>query len=92
MVDVLDANVKYILRSESDGKVIFKGSDDFCKNSRLEELCSLPAQETHVFTYSDKLVRAIPSFFKMLTFNARLQLFNQDGIMFLCLDVVAMAH
>lgn len=90
-VDVLDAYSKYIIKSESDGKVILKWRENVCKKAYFQELCSLPADETHVFTYSDKLT-AIPSFFKMLTFNGRLQLFNQDGIMFLCLDVVAKGH
>ena len=40
--------------------------------------------------------RHTPFFFflnyQMLTVNGRLKLFNQDGIMFLCLDVVAKGH
>nr|XP_058967941.1 uncharacterized protein LOC131794437 [Pocillopora verrucosa] len=90
-VDVLDAYSKYIVKSESDGKFTFKGRENVCEKADFKELCSLPADETHVFTYSDKLA-AIPPFFKMLTFNGRLQYFNQDGIMFLCLDFVAKGH
>ena len=39
--------------------------------------------------------RHTPFFFlnyQMLTVNGRLKLFNQDGIMFLSLDVVAKGH
>ena len=40
--------------------------------------------------------RQTPFFFllnyQMLTVHGRLQLFNQDGIMFLCLDAVAKGH
>ncbi|XP_066020964.1 uncharacterized protein [Pocillopora verrucosa] len=90
-VDVLDAYSNYIIKSESDGKVILKERENVCKKADFQELCSLPADETHVFTYSYKLT-AIPSFFKMLTVNGRWQLFNQDGIMFFCLDAVAKGH
>ena len=42
-VDVLDANSKYIIKSESDGKIIDEGRDDLCKNEDFQELCRLPA-------------------------------------------------
>ena len=67
-VDVLDANSKYIIKSESDGKVIDEGRDDLCKNEDFKELCRLPQTVSRVYEWSEW--KSNPSFKIDKTVNA----------------------
>nr|XP_058967963.1 uncharacterized protein LOC131794461 [Pocillopora verrucosa] len=83
-VDVLEASVQY--EAVSDGKVVIKGwYDNIC--DRHPYLCSLPAGETKVWALSGKLP-PIPPVLKNRTYNAKVQFFNEDNIMFLCGELV----
>lgn len=87
-VDVLEASIQY--KVVSDGEVVLEDSyDKLCKLS--PDLCSLPADETKVWTRSGKLP-VIPPVLKNRTYKVSAQLFNEEKIVFLCAEVVAKLH
>ncbi|KAL9989459.1 hypothetical protein ACROYT_G004015 [Oculina patagonica] len=88
-VDVLAATAQWELKSESDEYIFGRGRDDMC--SYAPAFCSLPAGESFKWTYSD-VMRAIPPGFTERTVRAHLEVYNEEHIMFLCLDVVATSH
>ncbi|KAJ7360250.1 hypothetical protein OS493_016879 [Desmophyllum pertusum] len=85
-VDVFAATLQYEVKS--DGHIVARGRDNVCH--KFPELCSLPAGETYVWTYSD-VMRAIPPGFKM-TIRGVVELYNEERVVFVCLDVVATIH
>jgi len=87
-VDVLAATYEYELITVKDGQTVGRGRDDACPGS--PELCSLPAGETFVWTYSD-VMRAFPPGVQM-TFRGIAKLYNEADILVLCLEVVATIH
>ncbi|KAJ7360246.1 hypothetical protein OS493_016875 [Desmophyllum pertusum] len=87
-VDVLAATIQWKLISESDGRILASGIDNFCRFAA--DFCSLPAGETFVWTYCD-LMRAIPPGIQ-ITVRGVLELYNEDHKVFFCLDAVATIH
>lgn len=87
-VDVFAATMQYELITVKDGKTVGRGRDNACP--KFPELCSLPAGEKYVWTYSD-VMRAFPPGFQM-TFRGILQLFNEEDILLLCWKLVVTIH
>lgn len=85
-VDVLDVTIEYEYGLESESKAVIRGRNDHVCESN-PDFCNLPAGETQVKTISKKLTE-LPPVLKMLTVKARNQLFNEEYIMFLCVDAV----
>ncbi|XP_058952115.2 uncharacterized protein [Pocillopora verrucosa] len=85
-VDVLDVTIEYEYGLESESKAVIRGRNDHVCESN-PDFCNFPAGETQVKTISKKLAK-LPPFLKMLTVKARNQLFNEEYIMFLCVDAV----
>nr|XP_058963317.1 uncharacterized protein LOC131790155 [Pocillopora verrucosa] len=83
-VDVLETSMSYGLFS--DGQVILKGGYDVICDV-YPCMCSLPAGETKVCVVSENLP-SFPPFLKNRTYKMKVQLFNEENIMFLCFEIV----
>lgn len=83
-VDIFSSTLQYEVISKSGGQILSRGTKNI-QCSEVPQICNLAAGETYTLSYKYHRLRNFPIGLKG-TYYAKMELYNQDQVMWFCLE------